>query len=300
MKTTASVSTLLVMFVNAVAAAQLNTAIKNNYADPYGLNIIGHWSAKVELKGCKNIQFGLWGPTKSTSNGYNIDLNKDTGGQYFSAVRKICSGCPGTPESQVNQGGSFFTCDSTFHPYWVSWDQCTIRMGKGTVIGGQQIISWSDADIIEVKYISVGASDGSNVVSMRFDQTTNNATVDTVQNCEELTCAAQSRPAVSSGFLPFVFHMSGVGKMINNADHVIFQETGMTTKECNYKCLCTTACIGFSISTTGTCKLTDKCVPSLAYEAGSNVYTLQSFGSPLVSTDYVMSVGGDVYDYFVG
>ncbi|XP_046368165.1 uncharacterized protein LOC124143294 [Haliotis rufescens] len=279
MGTAARVWTILMMFVKSAFPAQLNTASYNNYADPYGLNIIGHWSAKVELKGCKNIQFGLWGPTKSTSNGYNIDLNKDTGGQYFSAVRKKCSGCPTTPKVEVNQGGSFFTCDSTFHPYWVAWDQCTIRMGKGTVIGGQQVISWMDPDIIEIKYMTVGAADGSNVVSMRFDPTTDDLTVNTVQTCAEPTCAAQSRPAVSSGFQPFVFHMSGVGKMINNADHVIFQETGMTTKECNYKCLCTTACIGFSISTTGTCKLTDKCVPSLGDEAGSNVYAVTSFGS---------------------
>ncbi|XP_046585236.1 uncharacterized protein LOC124292228 [Haliotis rubra] len=279
METAAIIWTILMILPKYVLSGQINTASYNNWADPYGLNIIGHWSVKVELKGCKNIQFGLWGPTKSKSNGYNIDLNKETGGQYFSAVRKKCSGCPGTSEGEVNQGGSFFTCVWTFHPYWLSWDQCTIKMGKGTVIGDQQVLSWMDPDIIQIKYFTIGASDGSTVVSMRFDSTTNNLTVNTLQTCGEPACAAQSRPAVSGAFQPFVFHLSGAGKMINDAGDVIFSGAGMTKKECNHKCLCTTACIGFSISATGTCKLTDKCVPSLATEAGSNVYTLKSFGS---------------------
>ncbi|XP_046373918.2 uncharacterized protein LOC124147285 [Haliotis rufescens] len=263
METTARVWTFLAMFVKIALSGTLTSTSQHNFfLEPVGFKIMGLWSVYFELKGCKNLQLGLWGPTKSTSNGYNIELNTETGGQYFSAVRKICSGCPGTPEVEVNQGGSFFTCDSTtYHPYWVSWDQATIKMGKGTVIGEEVVVSWTDPDIIEINYFTIGASDGSTRASINFDE----------------TCVAKTRPALSQSCIRFVFQMSDAGKTIHSLS-VIFEATGMTKSDCSYKCLSITACFGFSISTTGTCKLTGKCVPILADEAGSNVYFLKSFG----------------------
>ncbi|XP_046585206.1 uncharacterized protein LOC124292197 [Haliotis rubra] len=263
MATMTSLWAVLVMFVKvADSAMSTSTRVEHFFLDTFGLGIMGFWSVKFEVRGTKNVQFGLFGPTRSTSNGYAITLNNETGGDYFSAVRKICSSCPGTPNVEMNQGGSFL--DPEYHPFWISWDQATIKMGKGVVVGEEIVVSWTDPNIIEVNYFTIGASDAATSVFVRYEK----------------TCAALNRPALFPACNKFFFQLSNAGKKIWYSTDIISEAAGMTKTDCIYKCLVTTNCIGFTLSTTGTCKLTNKCAPTIGANANTNFYQLKSFSTP--------------------
>jgi hypothetical protein len=61
--------------------------------------------------------------------------------------------------SQENDYGFRILSSSEFRDFWISWDDNTIRMGKGATVGSKQDMSYTNPNPFIPRYVAFSSKD---------------------------------------------------------------------------------------------------------------------------------------------
>ncbi|XP_061186904.1 uncharacterized protein LOC133195035 [Saccostrea echinata] len=137
------------------SSSVLNIATPANKLNPYysltdyGITGTDRSYLKVDIKGCKDAHIGL-SKTEMNANKKMATYEIVIGGSNntWTYVRK---------SGEHKRGGSGGVDCGKFLPFWVTWDNDVIRFGRGHILYGNEILSWSDPDSsLDIKYLGLG------------------------------------------------------------------------------------------------------------------------------------------------
>ncbi|XP_045191095.1 uncharacterized protein LOC123547911 [Mercenaria mercenaria] len=158
---TADLQTFLSPIVSTTAQAKnitLHTRneYKYHYLHDLGVDVTKTSSVTFAVKACNDAHIAL-SKTKGldSSDTYEIVIG---GWSDSESVIRDCKQCAHMDE--VHHKSHPLSCSQP-HPFWVSWDNNYIRVGKGNTVGEQQFMVWNDTDPHPVNYVAVSTGFGS-------------------------------------------------------------------------------------------------------------------------------------------
>lgn len=133
----------------------LSIATPANYLHPYysltsyGITGSDRTFLIVDVKGCGDAHIGLSKIEMDSSNpiaSYEIVIGGSN--NTWTYVRK---------NGDHEAGGHDAIDCENYVTFWVTWDNDVIRIGRGSELRSNEILSWSDPDsALDVKYIGLG------------------------------------------------------------------------------------------------------------------------------------------------
>ncbi|XP_067652484.1 mucin-22-like [Haliotis asinina] len=144
------------------------------WSDEHGLDMKGHCSFTFSVGFCGAFRLELYPDKNFSLPKYEIFIDRDSLQKYEVGIKKYCD-----PERRLctNNGTGtsglentpLVTCnDSTWTPFWISWDEATVRLGKGDTVGTFMLKQVSDPEFKHIDYVKMGADDTNTSANYRF------------------------------------------------------------------------------------------------------------------------------------
>lgn len=102
-----------------------------------------------DIKGCKDGHIGL-SKTEMDSKNKIATYEIIVGGSNntWTYIRQ---------KNDYKTGGSAIIACNSFLPFWVSWENNMIKVGRGHKLDKDQVLSWTDPNTaLDIKYVGVG------------------------------------------------------------------------------------------------------------------------------------------------